>query len=222
MYKYNEYAWFLWVKRVHNDLTIVFWINFVFFSSFLRYGSVVTSLSNKVLFQSDLWKYALYDHNRLLLLFSHSVLSDSLQPPWTAEDKASLSFTISQSLLKLMSNESVNPSNHLILCHPLLLLPSIFPSIKAFSNKSTLHIRWPKYWNFSFSISPSNEYSGKDWFIRLNKGLFPLGLTGLIFLLSKGFSRVFSNTTVEKHQFFGTQLSSQSNSHNHTWLLEKP
>ena len=222
MYKYNEYAWFLWVKRVHNDLTIVFWINFVFFSSFLRYGSVVTSLSNKVLFQSDLWKYALYDHNRLLLLFSHSVLSDSLQPPWTAEDKASLSFTISQSLLKLMSNESVNPSNHLILCHPLLLLPSIFPSIKAFSNKSTLHIRWPKYWNFSFSISPSNEYSGKDWFIRLNKGLFPLGLTGLIFLLSKGFSRVFSNTTVEKHQFFGTQPSLQSNSHIHTRLLEKP
>ena len=222
MYKYNEYAWFLWVKRVHNDLTIVFWINFVFFSSFLRYGSIVTSLSNKVLFQSDLWKYALYDHNRLLLLFSHSVLSDSLQPPWTAEDQASLSFTISQSLLKLMSNESVNPSNHLILCHPLLLLPSIFPSIKAFSNKSTLHIRWPKYWNFSFSISPSNEYSGKDWFIRLNKGLFPLGLTGLIFLLSKGFSRVFSNTTVEKHQFFGTQPSLQSNSHIHTRLLEKP
>ena len=220
MYKYNEYAWFLWVKRVHNDLTIVFWINFVFFSSFLRYGSIVTSLSNKVLFQSDLWKYALYDHNRLLLLFSHSVLSDSLQPPWTAEDQASLSFTISQSLLKLMSNESVNPSNHLILCHPLLLLPSIFPSIKAFSNKSTLHIRWPKYWNFSFSISPSNEYSGKDWFIRLNKGLFPLGLTGLIFLLSKGFSRVFSSTTAQKHHLFFDAQSLVC--HIHTWLLEKP
>ena len=73
---------------------------------------------------------------------------------------ASLSFTISQSLLKLMSTESVMPSNHFILCHPLLLLPSIFSSIRALSNESALHIRWPKYWNFSFSISPSNDYSG--------------------------------------------------------------
>ena len=142
MYKFNEYAWFLWVKRVHNDLIIMFWINLVFFFSFLRYGSIVSSLSNKVLFQSDLWKYALYDHNRLLLLlFSHSVM----WPPWTAEDQASLSFTISQSLLKLMSIESVNPSNHLILCHPFLLLPSIFPRIRVFSNESNLRIRWPKY-----------------------------------------------------------------------------
>ena len=87
--------------------------------------------------------------------------------PWTATCQASQSFTISQSLLKLRSIESVMPSNHLILCRPLLLPPSIFPSI--FSNKSTLHIRWPKYWSFSFSISPSNEYSGLisfriDWF----------------------------------------------------------
>ena len=79
--------------------------------------------------------------------------------PWTAACQASLSITNSQSLLKLMSIESVMPSNHPILCHPLLLLPSIFPSIRAFSNESVLHIRWPKYWNFSFSISPSNEYS---------------------------------------------------------------
>jgi len=78
---------------------------------------------------------------------------------WAAAQHASLSFTVSQSVLKLMSIESVMPSNHLILCHPLLLLPSIFPSIKVFSNESTLHIRWPKYWSFSFSISPSNEYS---------------------------------------------------------------
>ena len=93
-------------------------------------------------------------------------MSDSLQPwcaktgVWTATHQASLSITNSWSLLKLMSIESVMPSNHLILCHPLLLLPSIFPSIRVFSNDSVLHIRWPKYWSFSFSTSPSNEYSG--------------------------------------------------------------
>ena len=80
--------------------------------------------------------------------------------PWTAARQASLSFTISQSLLKLVSIQSVIPSNHLILCRPLLLLPSTFPSIRVFSNESALHIRWPKHWSFSFSISPSNEYSG--------------------------------------------------------------
>ena len=79
---------------------------------------------------------------------------------WTAARQASLSITNSRSLLKLMSIELAMPSNHLILCHPLLLLPSIFPSIRVFSNESALHIRWPKYWSFSFSISPSNEYSG--------------------------------------------------------------
>ena len=94
-----------------------------------------------------------------LLLFSDSVMSDSVVL-WTAARQASLSCTISQSLLKLMSIESVMPSNHLILYHPLLLLPSIFPSIRVFSDESALHIRWPKYWSFSFSISPSNEYSG--------------------------------------------------------------
>ena len=89
--------------------------------------------------------------------------------PWTAAHQASLSITNSWSLLKLTSIKSVMPSNHLILCHPLLFLPSIFPSIRVFSSESLLHIRWPKYWNFSFSISPSNEYSGLisfriDWF----------------------------------------------------------
>ena len=79
--------------------------------------------------------------------------------PWTVAHQASLSITSSWSLLKLMSIESVMPSNHLILCHPLLLSPSIFPSIRVFSNESALLIRWPKYWNFSFNISPSNEYS---------------------------------------------------------------
>ena len=88
--------------------------------------------------------------------------------PWTAACQASLSITNSRSLVKLMSIESVMPSNHLILCHPLLLPPSLFPSIRVFSNESVLHIRWPKYWSFSFNISPSNEYSGlislrMDW-----------------------------------------------------------
>ena len=115
--------------------------------------------------------------------------------PWTAARQASLFFTISQSLLKLMSIELVMPSSHLILCHPLLLPPSIFPSIRVFSNESVLHIRWPKYWSFSFSISTSFKW-----------GWFPLRLTGLVSLQSKGLSRVFS--TVQKHQFFGTQLSS--------------
>ena len=117
--------------------------------------------------------------------------------PWTAACQASLSITNSWSLLKLMSIKWVISSNHLTLCHPLLLLPSIFPSIRVFSNESVLHIRWPKYWNFSFSISPSTEYSGPilfriDWIISLQ---------------SKGLSRVFSNTTVQKHQFFSSQLS---------------
>ena len=100
------------------------------------------------------------------------------------------------SLLKLMAIELVMPSNHLILC-PLLLLSSIFPSIRVFSNESVLSIRWPKYWSFSFSISSSHEY------LRL----ISLGLIGLIPLQLKGLSRVFSNTTVQKHQFFGVQLS---------------
>ena len=117
--------------------------------------------------------------------------------PWTAARQAFLSITNSRSPPKPMSIESMMPSNHLILCCPLLLLPSIFPSIRVFSNESILHIRWPKYWSFSFSISPSNEH--QDW--------SPLGWTGWISLQPKGLSRVFSNTTVQKHQFFGAQLS---------------
>ena len=95
----------------------------------------------------------------LLLLFSHSVVSDSVTP-WTVTCQASFSFTISQSVLKFTLIESVMPSNHLILCRPLPFLPSIFPSFRVFSKESVLCIRWPKYWSFSFSISPSNEYSG--------------------------------------------------------------
>ena len=132
--------------------------------------------------------------------------------PWTAACQTSLSITNSQSLLKLMSIKSMMPSNHLILCCPLLLPPSIFPSIRVISNKSVLHIRWPKYWSFSFSISPPMKI--QDW--------FPLGWNDWISLQSKGLSRVFSNTTVQKHQFFGAQSSSQSNSHIHTWPQEKP
>ena len=131
---------------------------------------------------------------------------------WTAAHQVSLSITNSWSSPKPMSIKSVMPSNHLIPCHPLLLLPSIYPSIRVFSNESTLCIRWPKFWSFSFSISPSNKHPGPiyfrmDWWISLQ---------------SKGFSRVFSNTTGQKHQFFSTQLSSPFNSHIHTWPLEKP
>ena len=116
----------------------------------------------------------------VIQLWSHARL---FAAPQTASCQASLSFTISQSLLKFMSIESVMPSNHLILCLPLLLLPSIFPSIKVFSNESALCIRWPKHWSFSFNISSSSE----SW--------FPLGLIGLISWLSKGLSRVFLHYT---------------------------
>ena len=122
--------------------------------------------------------------------------------PWTAAYQASLSFTISQSSHKLMFIESVMSSNHLILCCPLLLLPSIFPSMRVFSDELFVHIRWPKYCGFSFSSSPSKEYSRLISFRKLEYS----GLTGLISLQSKGLSRVFSNTTVQKHQFFGAKL----------------
>ena len=117
--------------------------------------------------------------------------------PWTAARQASLSITNSLSLLKLICIESVMSSNHLILCHPLLLLPSIFPSIRVFSDESVLHIRWPKYWSFSFSISPSNEYSE----------LIPFRMDWLDLLSVQEQPRVFSNTTFQKHQFFHAQLS---------------
>ena len=125
--------------------------------------------------------------------------------PWTTAYQASLSITNSWSFLKLMSIESVMPFNHLILSCP-LLLPSIFPSIRVFSNESVLPIRWPKHWSLSFSISPSSEYSG----------VISFRMGGWFSLQFKGLSRVFSNTTVQKHQFFGAQLSLLSNSHIHT------
>ena len=136
----------------------------------------------------------------------------TLATPWIAANQASLSITNSRSSLRLTSVESVMPSSHLILCSPLLLMPPIPPSIRVFSNESTLRMRWPKYWSFSFSIilpEKSQGWSPSEW-------------TGWISLQSKGLSRVFSNTTVQKHQFFGIQPSSQSNSHIHTWPQEKP
>ena len=132
--------------------------------------------------------------------------------PWIAAHQASLSITNSWSSPKLMCIELVMPSSHLILCCPLLLLPPIPPSIRVFSNGSTLRMRWPKYWSFILSISPSNEHPG----------LVSFRMDWLDLLAVQETLRIFSNTTVQKHQFFGSQLSLQSNSHIHTWPLEKP
>ena len=125
---------------------------------------------------------------------------------WTTACQASLSITKSQTYvqIKLMSIESVIPSKHFILCHPLLLPPSSLSSIRVFSSESVLHIRWPKYWSFRFSISPSNEYSG----------LICFRMDWLDLLAVQG--TLFSNTTVQKDQFFRAQLSLWSNSHIHT------
>ena len=117
--------------------------------------------------------------------------------PWTAAGQASLSITNSWSSLKLKSIESVIPSNRLILCHPLLLLPSIFPGVSVFSNESVLRIRWPNYWSFSFNISPSNEYSGLNSF----------RMDWLDLLEVQGTLKSLLNTTFQKHQFFSAQLS---------------
>ena len=144
------------------------------------------------------------------------------ETPWTAVHQASLSITNSWSLPKPMSIDLVMPSNHLILCRPLLLLPSIFPSIKVFSfflifSRSFQMSQLFVSGGLSIGVSASTSVlpmNTQDW--------SPLGWTGWISLQSKGLSRVFSNTTVQKHQFFGAQLSSQSNTHIHTWPLEKP
>ena len=131
--------------------------------------------------------------------------------PWIAARQASLSITDSWSSLTHVHrvSDAIQPSHPLLSSSP--LAPNA-PSIKVFSNESTLHMRWPKYWSFSFSNIPSKEIPGLISFRR----------TGWISLQSKGPSRVFSNTTVQKHRFFGTQPSSQSNSHIHTWPQEKP
>ena len=151
-------------------------------------------------------------------LFSHSVvvqLPSQVQlfaTPWTATCHASLSYTVSQSFLKLMSIELMMPSNHLILCCPLLLLPSIFPASGSFQMSQ-----------FFTSGGQSIGVCASSSVLSVNvQGRFALGLTGWISLHSKGLSRVFSNTTIWKHQFFGTQPSLWSTSRIHTWLLEKP
>ena len=140
-----------------------------------------------------------------MLLLSHSVMSDSLRSHELQHTRLPCS-SPTPKLLKFMFNKLVMPSNHIILCRPLLLPLSILCSIRVFSNESVLQIKWPKYWSFSFSISSSNEYAGLisftiDW----------LDLPAL-----QGTSGVFPNTTVQKHQFFVIQLSLWSNSHIHT------
>ena len=132
--------------------------------------------------------------------------------PWITAHQASLFITISWSSLKLMSIESVMPSSHLIHCHPLYLLPPIPPSIRVFSNESTLLTRWPKYWSFSFSIIPFKEHPG----------LISFRMDWLDLLAVQGTRKRLLQHHSSKHQFFSTQLSSQSNSHIHTWPLEKP
>ena len=159
----------------------------------------MVSLSLTLDFSSCAWNWPSFHK----VQFSRSVLSDSLQHQGLQHARLqhqlfiTLSITNSQSPPKAMSIELVMPSNHLILHHPLLLLPSIFPSIRVFSNESALYIRWPKYWSLSFNIVlPMNT---QDW--------SHLGWTGWISLQSKGLPRVFSKTTVQKHQFFSAQLS---------------
>ena len=157
--------------------------------------------SNEVLIHATIWMNS--KNSQSVQLLSDVWL---LVTPWAAACQASLSITNTRSLLKLISIESVMPSSHLMLCHFLLLLPSNFPSLKVFSNESVLHLRWPKYGNFSLGISPCNEYSGMisfrfDWFDLL---------------AVQGTLRGLSNTIVQKHQLFGPQLSLLSNSHIHT------
>ena len=130
--------------------------------------------------------------------------------PWITAHHASLSITNSQSSPKLMCIKSVMPSSHLILCHSLLLLPSIPPSIRVFSNESTLHMGWPKYWSFSFSISPSSEHPG----------LVSFRMDWLDLLAVQGTLKSLLQHHSSKASILGAQLSSQSNSHIHTWLLE--
>ena len=131
--------------------------------------------------------------------------------PWTVARQAPLSSTISWSLLRFMFIELMMLSNHLIFCHPLLLLPSIFPSISLFQSVMG-----------SSQVAKVLELQLQHQSFQPLHGWFPLGLTGLISLQSKGLSRVFSNTTVQKHQFFIFQVSLWLNSHIHTWILEKP
>ena len=154
----------IWNQSVvpYPVLTVASWPVYRLHKRQVRWSGIPISL---IIFHSLLW-FTQWKALSSVQSLSHVWL---FATPWTAACQASLSITNSRSLLKLMSITSVMPSNHLILCRPLFLLPSIFPSIRVFSSESVFHIRWPKYWNFSFSISPSNEYSGLisfriDWF----------------------------------------------------------
>ena len=149
--------------------------------------------------------------NSIISQFSRSIVSDSLPP----HDLQHARPPCPSPTPRFHPNSSiwlVMPSNHLILCRPLLLLSQIPPSIRVFSNESTLGIRWPKYWSFSFSIIPSKEIPG----------MISFRIDWLDLLVVQGTLKSLLQTTLQKHQFFGAQLSSQSNSHIHTWLLEKP
>ena len=178
-----------------------------------RFSTSLANLYSCIYFEVSVMTDATISRKFLMSIFS-SVQSLShvwlFLTPWIAARQELVHHQLPE-FTKPMSIDSVIPSSHLILCCPFLLLPPIPLSIRLFSNESTLLVRWPKYWSFTFSISSSNKH---HW--------SPLGWTGWISLQSKGLSRVFSNTTVQKHQFLGTQFSSQSNSHIHTWPLEKP
>ena len=196
------HVWNKWIVCLLQDNGLRTTYNF-YFNSF-------SNLSLKLL--DSVWWYLVGSQIEVCvtgslqkMLFSHWVGSNSLQPHGlTVACQAPLSFTIPWSLLKLMSIKLVMPSNHLILCHPLLLLPSIFHSIRVFSNESALHIRWPKYWSFSFSISPSNEYSG---LISFKIDLFDL-------LAVQGTPNSLLQHQIQKHRFFSAQPSLWSSSHN--------
>ena len=158
-----------------------------------------------------------YSHSILTKLFNFSLVQSFSRArlfatPWITARQASLSITNSRSSLKLTTIESVLPSSHLILCHPLLLLPPIPLSIRVFSNESTLYMRWPKYWSFSISITHSKEIPG----------LISFRMDWLDLLAVQGTLKSLLQHHSQKHQFFSAQLSSQSNSHIHTWPQKKP
>ena len=180
----------------------------------LRYAdNTILMAKREVELKTFWWKWKMRVKKLASVQFSQSLSHVRLFAiPWIAARQASLPITIFWSSLRLTSIESVMPSSRFILGRPLLLLPPIPPSIRVFANESTLRMRWSKYWSFSFNIIPSKEIPG----------LISFRMDWLDLLASKGLSRVFSNTTVQKHQSFGAQLSSQSNSHIHTWPLEKP
>jgi len=214
--KYSEI--FITVWKLFQDFTVI--LSSEFWSFYLQTEEtglnilVVHWNSNFLWFFTSTVEYD-YRNNQWDLQFSSVQSLSRVQlfaTAWITAHQASLSITNSRSSLRLMSIESVMPSSHLILHRPLLLLPPIAPSIRVFSNESALRMRWPSTGvsdSASFPPKKSQGWSLSEW-------------TGWISLQSKGLSRVFSNITVQKHQFFGTQLSSQSNSHIHTWPLEKP